>query len=121
MNRPTLSDKKMIDELESSREQLLSGARGDDLLRLLRRRLLSLTQNIYVLRWIPEQGEDLYDLLIDGVSVARVEIPRSNRSAEAKFETRPVEEYKKIESTLTKPERRRFELALRLARSRAAT
>lgn len=56
MNEHTLTDRKMIDELEKSREQLLSASSSEGLLCVLRRKLQSITPNIYVLRWIPERA-----------------------------------------------------------------
>ncbi|GFE88610.1 hypothetical protein GCM10011488_35640 [Steroidobacter agaridevorans] len=117
MNEHTLTDRKMIDELEKSREQLLSASSSEGLLRVLRRKLQSITPNVYVLRWIPEQGEDLYDVLVDGATVAHIEIPRRNPDQETVFETWPVEEYRRTRKILTTPERRKLQLALHLARS----
>jgi hypothetical protein len=116
----TLTDKKVIDELERAREQLLSGSSPKGLMRILRRRLQSITSNVYILRWIPEQGEDLYDVLVDGATVAHIEIPRHIPAQETVFESWPVEEYRRTRGTVTKPERRKLELALQLARSRNA-
>lgn len=121
MSEYTLTDKKMIDELEKGREQLMSASSSEGLMRVLRRKLQSITPNIYLLRWIPEQGEDLYDVLVDGATVAHIEIPRRNPDQETVFETWPVEEYRRTRKTLTKPERRKLELALHLARSLNAT
>jgi hypothetical protein len=68
----------------------------------------------YILRWIPEQGEDLYDVLVDGATVAHIEIPRHIPAQETVFESWPVEEYRRTRGTVTKPERRKLELALQL-------
>jgi hypothetical protein len=117
MTDHSLSDQKVIEQLEKSREQLLSGDSASDLVRVLRRKLQSITRNIYVLRWVPEQAEDLYDVLVDGVTVARVEIPRATPGQETAFESWTLEEYRRNRKDLTKPERRKLELALELARS----
>jgi len=111
--RQSLTDKRMIDELERGRELLLSDPSSHKLLSSLRRKLQSVTRNIYVVRWIPEQTEDLYDVLVDGTSVVRVEVPRDARTAEVVFEKFGVEEY--LNRRLTKPDRRKLELALGLA------
>lgn len=121
MSEQSLSDQTMLDELERSREQLLSGSSAQGLVRVLRRKLQSITRNIYVLRWIPEQGEDLYDVLVDGVTVAHVELPRSDPDQVTIFETLLVEEYRLARRNLTKPERRKLDLALQLAHSLKAT
>jgi hypothetical protein len=118
MTRQSLSDEQMIDALRKGREQLLSGTSEQSLLSVLRRRLRSITRDIYILRWTPEQSEDLYDVLIDGKTVIHVEIARGASQREVVFQTWPVEEYLKGQKTLVKPERRKLELALRLASGR---
>lgn len=117
MSDHSLSDQKVIEQLERSRDQLLSGDSASDLVRVLRRKLQSITRNVYVLRWVPEQAEDIYDVLVDGVTVVRVEISRVTPGQETAFESWTVEEYRSNRKALTKPERRKLELALELARS----
>ena len=80
---------------------------------MLRQHLLSITRNLYILRWIPEQAEDLYDILVDGVTVVHIELPRDPGSTEIVFEKRSVKEYAR--RGMTKPNRRKLELALELA------
>lgn len=118
MIRRESSDEQMIDELKTSRERLLSDASLQSLLTALRRGLQSTTRNVYIFRWIPEQAEDLYGVLADGATVVHIEIPRHAQDREAVFESWPVEEYLKGRKTLTKQERHKLELALRLARPR---
>lgn len=115
MTRHSLSDEQLIDELEKGREALLSGTLSRTLLAELRRQLRTISRNIYVLKWIPEQREDLYDILIDGVTVVHLEINRSEQQTEKMFQTWPVEAYIKARRELTKPERRKLDLAVRLA------
>jgi len=111
--RQSLTNKRMIGELERGREQLLSDPSSHKLLSSLRRKLQSVTRNIYIVRWIPEQTEDLYDVLVDGTSVVHIEVPRDARADEVVFEKFGIEEY--LDRRLTKPDRRKLELALRLA------
>ena len=113
MPRQSLTNKRMIGELERGREQLLSDPSSHKLLSSLRRKLQSVTRNIYIVRWIPEQTEDLYDVLVDGTSVVHIEVPRDARADEVVFEKFGIEEY--LDRRLTKPDRRKLELALRLA------
>lgn len=87
------------------------------LLYVIRRRLNTVTNNLYILRWIPEQGEDLYDVLVDGSSVVHVEIPRGE-DRETAFELSPVDVYKRKATSLTKTDRRKLEVALQLAQAR---
>jgi hypothetical protein len=111
--RQSLTDKRMIGELERGREQLLSDPSSHKLLSSLRRKMQTVTRNIYVVRWIPEQTEDLYDVLVDGTSVVHIEVQRDARADEVVFEKFGIEGY--LNRRLTKPDRRKFELALRLA------
>jgi hypothetical protein len=113
MTRQSLTEKRMIDELERGREQLLSNPSSNKLLSSLRRKLQSITRNIYVVSWIPEQTEDLYDVLVDGTSVVHIEVRRDGRTDEVVFEKFGIEEY--LNRRLSKPDRRKLELALRLA------
>jgi hypothetical protein len=110
----------MISELEKGREELLSEPSSQSLLSNLRRKLQSITRNIYVFRWTPEQTEDLYDVLVDGTTVVHIEIPRETRSAEIVFEKWGIQEYLNTRKHLTKPDRRKLELALRLAQPHKA-
>lgn len=107
------SEKQMIGELEAGREQLLSAPKSRRLLSVLRQRLLSITPNLYIVHWTPEQAEDLYDILVDGATVVHIEIPRDPGSTEIVFEKSSVEEY--VRRSMSKPDRRKLELALELA------
>ncbi|QDF38674.1 hypothetical protein FJN17_14520 [Bradyrhizobium symbiodeficiens] len=109
------SEKQIVEELEAGREHLLSAPASRRLLSLLRQRLQSITRNIYIIRCIPEQTEELYDILVDGATVVHIELPRDASSAEIVFETSGIKEYLGAHSHITKPNRRRLELALQLA------
>ncbi|TWB01332.1 hypothetical protein [Bradyrhizobium stylosanthis] len=105
----------MIGELEAGRERLLSAPASRRLLSLLRQRLQSITRNIYIVRHIPEQYEELYDILVDGTTIVYVELPRDASSTEIVFEKSSVKEYLDAHRRMTKPDRRKLELALELA------
>jgi hypothetical protein len=105
----------MIDELRASQESLLAET-SMGLASLIRKRLQSLTQNIFVLHWIPEEDEDLFDVLVDGKTVVHMEIPRRAPRDATVFQQWTVEEYLKTR-TLTKPDRRKLKLALELAQA----
>jgi len=55
----------------------------------------------------------LVDVLVDGESVIHLELPRVENPKENSFQTRHISEYEK--KNLSRPDRRRFELALQLA------
>lgn len=67
----------LLIELERSRVQLMAEWSSNGMLGLIDERLKVRSEDMYVLHWIPEQGEDIYDILVDGKSVLRVEISRS--------------------------------------------
>jgi len=85
MARQSLSDKRMIEELNKGREHLVSQASSSRLLSALRRRLQSITRNIYVFDQIPEQCDEIYYLLVDGRIVVHIEIPRNTHVSETVF------------------------------------
>ncbi|WP_143274616.1 hypothetical protein [Bradyrhizobium canariense] len=115
MTRQRLSDKRMICELEAGQEWLLSAPASRRLLSLIRSRLQSITRNVYIVRHITEQTEDLYDILVDGSMVVQIEVPRDVSGAEILFEKSDVKEYLGSHRQLTKPDRRKLELAIELA------
>ncbi|WP_338827398.1 hypothetical protein [Bradyrhizobium sp. 27S5] len=119
MTRQSLSDKRMISELEAGRKWLLSEPSASTLLQNLRRGLQSITRNIYVFHSIPEQYEVLYDVLVDGKIVVHIELPRDTHSDEVVFEKLGIEEYLNTRKHIGKMDRRRLTLALELAQDRA--
>lgn len=110
------SEKQMIEELEAGREYLLSAPAARRLISLLRQRLQSITRNVYIVGYIPEQTEELYDILVDGTTVVHIELPRDEASTEIVFEKYGVKEYLEVRRKMTKPNRRKLELALELAK-----
>ena len=47
----------------------------------------------YVLNWIPEQGEDIYKVLVDNFIVAEVELDRVNPSTKPIVNSIPISQY----------------------------
>ena len=119
MTELSRSDKQMIGELEAGRERLLSEPSLQILLSNLRRKLRSITRNLYIFDSIPEQTEDLYRVLVDGTTVVHIEIPRDAQYGEVVFEKWSVKEHLNIRKSLTGLHRRRFGMALGLAEQRA--
>jgi hypothetical protein len=109
-----ISEQRLVDELERGRAHLLADARGQVLVEIVRRKLQTSTSNLFIVRWTPEQAEDLYDVLVDGASIVHLEIPRGE-DHETVCEVSSVEAYGK--QTLTKPDRRKLEAALKLTRA----
>jgi hypothetical protein len=119
MTGRSLADERIVEELERARKQLLSDEPPSALLTVLRRRLNTTTENLYILTWIPEQREDLYDVLVDGVNVVHLGIPRGSPVSESLFDIWSLRDYRMARKHATKPERRKLEVAIRLATSRA--
>jgi hypothetical protein len=112
-------DMRSIDTLKKQREWLLSDPTSRKLLTALRRALQSITRNIFIVHYIPEQYEDIYDILVDGTTVVRIEIPRHGHDGDVVFEKWPIYEY--LKKSRTKPSRSKLRLAIELAHERASS
>lgn len=66
--------------METTRQQLLQSSAsllaGSDDLGLVLRRFFPELKRAFVMHWIPEQGEDIYWVLIGPTEIAEIEIPR---------------------------------------------
>jgi hypothetical protein len=112
-----ISEQQLVDELERGSAHLLADAPGRVLVEIVRRKLQTATSNLFIVHWIPEQEEDLYDVLVDGTSIVHVEIPRGE-DRETVCEVSSIEQYAKLPRT--KPDRRKLEAAIQLARALSA-
>jgi hypothetical protein len=65
-----------IDAIRELEQQLLGAEVFPELLRLFRNHFDHATDNVYVLAHVPEQLEDIFELLVDGDQVVHVETPR---------------------------------------------
>ena len=52
------------------------------------------TSNAYVLHWTPDQGEDIYEVLIDGAYLVSVELDRVNPDSTPEYERTELKDYK---------------------------
>lgn len=104
------------DELERGREDLLADPTGRRIVSLIEQALGYRSDDVYVVHWIPEQGEDLYDVLVDGRVVVRVEIPRAPE-AWASCVAASVEQFRSG-ARLSTTARRRLAAALELSAAR---
>ncbi len=77
-------------ELTQSRRALMDGDEGARLRAVLQARRADLSRCI-VVYWIPEQGEDIYEVL-HGSDVLRIEIPR-DESAEVTVQSEALTDY----------------------------
>lgn len=81
-------------ELQASHEALFNDPARRRLLMALRGRYPAM-RTAYVLNWTPEQGEDLYSVLIDDAVIASVELDRVNPEAEPIMSETPLQKYVK--------------------------
>jgi hypothetical protein len=101
-------------ELERSRSSLFGGE-NPRLLAALRAAVPGL-ERAYVVDWIPEQGEDLYTVVVATDVLVEVELDR-RAIAEPVVVVRSVREYRRQHPSLSKVWRRKLRLALDLIRS----
>ncbi|WP_339221951.1 hypothetical protein [Paenibacillus sp. FSL W7-1332] len=52
-------------------------------------------KSAYILNWTPEQGEDIYTILVDTDKIAKVEISRVNQSEVPLIETYNLKDFQK--------------------------
>jgi hypothetical protein len=79
-------------QLQASHESLFNDPGRRRLLTALRSKCPEL-RTAYVLNWTPEQGEDLYCVLVDGAVVVDVELDRMNVDVEPIIATTPLAKY----------------------------
>lgn len=106
------------EELLQSREQLLNGKNHVELLLALRTNFPSMTDNVFIVGWIPEQGEDIFTVLVDGNKVVKAEISRINPAENPIiFDVVTVKEYLKLNPVISKFIRRKLNAAMQLLRN----
>ena len=82
-------EKDFRGELQKSRESFSSESRLRDALESQGHT----TNNAYVLHWTPDQGEDIYVVLIEGAYLVSVELDRLNPETPPIFERIELKEY----------------------------
>lgn len=108
-------EKRLVEELRQSTEHILHREAYSELLAILRQRFSNLTDNFYLLDWLPEQGEDIYTILVDANQVVEVELSRVDRDANpVSFEVTPLNEYLKSHRVLFKFTRRKIDVVAKL-------
>jgi hypothetical protein len=68
----------------------------------------------YTLDWIPEQGEDIYTILVDLDMVATVEVDRLDKASKPFVDAIPIKQY---QHKLSKKDQIKLSVALDLAQS----
>src|SRR5262245_33929307 len=102
-------------ELLRSMELLLSGRTSLTLLKVLRAHWPWL-KRAFVIYWIPDQGEDLYWVLVDSEQVAVVEVPRFVGIDPSKISVKKESVRSLRQGRLPVESRRRLDAALELIR-----
>ncbi len=67
---------RLKEELEQSRKRLLNGEFNGALLSALKDHVLDGSDNVFIIQWVPEQGEDLFTVLVNGNQIVEVELSR---------------------------------------------
>jgi hypothetical protein len=70
---------------------------------------------MYIVDYIPEQYEEIYEVLVDGKTVVSVELSRKIVDAPAVLESWSLDDYMKRKGRLSKLARRRLNFAMELA------
>jgi hypothetical protein len=86
---------KELEEIERLREQSRRIANGElcsEAVALMRERVPELGENLFLIKHIPEQGEDFYVFVADYRLVISVEISRHGEPSE--IEVTPIHEYR---------------------------
>ena len=108
-------EKKYRDELQSSHHALFYDSANRRLLNSIRRAFPKM-YSAYVLDWIPEQGEDIFTVLVDDNTVATFELSRLNCELAEAQNVRMTKDYQRA---LQKHKMIKLLIALELAAENA--
>ncbi|QTH43043.1 hypothetical protein J4772_00685 [Cohnella sp. LGH] len=81
-------------ELEGSNIVSAQGGKAEAILNVLRT-TFGEVKSAYILNWTPEQGEDIFTILVDLDKIAKVEISRVNHSEIPLIETYNLKDFQK--------------------------
>jgi hypothetical protein len=115
MNKLSRADKEMIGELKAGHERLLSDPSRRELLSTIRKGLNTISRNMYIVTYLPEQYEEIYEVLVDGKTIVSVELPRKSPDAPVVLEFWSLDDYMNRRGRLSKLARRRLNFAIELA------
>lgn len=107
-----LTEEKLINDLLFSRNQLLYQNGHPKLLEILRHTFENLSDKIFIVDWIPEQGEDIFTVLIDAEKIIIVELSKTEEELPL-IKVLPIGEYYK-KYRLSKIDKRKIETAINL-------
>ncbi|PAF19100.1 hypothetical protein [Terribacillus saccharophilus] len=106
------TEQDLRDLLKESNESLFNDNDKTRLLTVLRNQYPEM-KSAYIIHWIPEQGEDIYRILINDSIISEIEIDRLDEKAEPINEAKSFNEYKQ---GLNKQNQLKLAVAIDLAR-----
>jgi len=80
------------EQLIKSKQSLFKGKEKRRLLEVIRNSYPEMN-TAYIVNWIPEQGEDIYNILINDNIIAEIELDRYNTEIEPIVETKTISQY----------------------------
>ncbi|MBX0320516.1 MULTISPECIES: hypothetical protein [Shouchella] len=86
------TEQELREQLIKSKESLFGSEEKKRLLEVLRN-IYPKMNTVYILHWIPEQGEDIYKVLINDNMIAVVELNRYNTKVEPEVQLMSVPQY----------------------------
>ena len=107
---------KYREQLISSHKSLFEDEEKKKVLSALRIRYPEM-KSAYPIDWIPEQGEDIYRILINTDLVVTVELDRLDEESEVLIEAISLDQYQR---RLSKTERIKLAVAIDLAKSKSS-
>jgi hypothetical protein len=108
-----MRDEQLINTLRSSNKALNNDEEYKELRAILLRHDI-LVSSAFIINWIPEQGEDIYIILVDNKKIAIVELTRDKVfKEEMAFDVLPIKDYKQ-KFPLSKIARQKLEMAISL-------
>jgi hypothetical protein len=116
MKKLSRTDKEMIGSLRAGRAHLLFDPSRQELLSTIQKELNTISSNMYIVDHVPEQLEEIYEVLVDGTTIASVELPRKSVGGSIVFKSCTLDDYlKRTKGRLSKLHRRRLNFAIELA------
>ena len=113
MNSPREKKATILHNLENSRDGLFMRNENPKLLVALKSRFPQL-QRAYVIDWIPEQGEDVFTLLVENELIAIVDIAKGSYNAAAVIRVVPLAEYLRTHRRMSKARRQKLDVAIEM-------
>ena len=119
MSKGKITDQDLEKNLLNTQKDLYDGKLGVELLRVLKDNFPT-AESAYILQWIPEQGEDIFWILIKPSIVSVIEVPRlgNHLTSKSTFRVMTTDDY--LKRRLTPETKRKVSLAVKL-QARQAT